>query len=70
VNRDEASAVEGADLYREMFRRANLQKPEQPIMTMVEKRKIMSLLAAYERAMLDAHVRIPSYLHCAIEAFK
>ena len=53
-----------------MFRRANLQKPEQPIMTMVEKRKIMSLLAAYERAMLDAHVRIPSYLHCAIEAFK
>lgn len=68
--RDEASAVEGADLYREMFRRANMVKPEQPVMTMIERRKVIALLAAYERAMLDASVRIPSYLHATIEAFK
>lgn len=68
--RDEASATEGYDLAREMFRLANAMVEPPPVMTMVEKRKIVALLAAYERAMLDAHVRIPSYLHATIEAFK
>ncbi len=67
---NENCAQEGFDLGRELFRLANLRKPEQPVMTMVEKRKLIALQAAYERAMLDPNVRIPSYLHATIEALK
>lgn len=67
---NENCAQEGFDLGRMLFQMANMQKPEEPVMTMIEKRKIIALLAAYERAMLDTHARLPTVLHAAIEAFR
>ncbi len=70
MTNDEASATEGHGLARELFRLANLVKPDQPIMVMIEQKKLLTLAACYERAMLDPNVRLPSYLHGAIEALK
>lgn len=67
---DEASAVEGYDLGREMFRLANLVKPPQPVMQMVERKKLSALFAAYELALENKDARIPTILHAAIEALK
>ena len=70
MNKDEASAPEGGDLdlAREMFRRGNMLVEQPPIMTMVEQRKIQAVLAAYDKALGDAHARLPTYLHAAISA--
>ncbi len=70
MTNDEASATEGHGLARELFRLANLVKPDQPIMTMVEQKKILAVLAAYDKALVDPHARIPTALHAAIEGLK
>ena len=67
---DEASAPEGFDLGREMFRLANLVQPQPAIMTLVDQKKISAVLAAYEQALADPAARIPTMLHLAIEGLK
>lgn len=75
---DEASAPEGArvhqaftEILRGMCDPQALERAQNaPVMVMVSRDKLFALQAAYEKAMLDPHVRIPSYLHCAIAALK
>lgn len=67
---DEASAPEGFDLGRLLFDLANKRKPDEPIMQMIEQRKLHALFAAYERALEDNKVCIPSALHAAIEGLR
>lgn len=75
-DRDEASAPEGNNFARLLFDMANsaevleAAQRSKPVMTMVEQRKIVALLAAYEKACLDPHARIPTAMHAAIEGFR
>ena len=81
MSKDECSAPEGGNLHpvfakilQGMFdperADAELRAAQTPVMTMVEQRKLFALQAAYEKALVDVHARIPTYLHGAIEALK